>query len=155
MIYTGYFAQANKYLEAGLILLSIANKCPEGIKAIKIPWLVPGSWIYRWKQKCGQIEKFPIELMNEYIDKYTKDKLNNLSSETLFEKLLELVNHHDAILLCYEKLPTGYTKTIVDIGDLEPGETFCHRHIISDFLRDGGFECREYLIHRQDEGGLF
>jgi hypothetical protein len=157
MIYTGYFAQAHKYLEAGLILLSVANKCPESIKAIKIPWLTPGSWIYKWKQKCEQIGKYPIEMMNEYIDKYTKDKLNNLSPKTVFEKLNALVDHHDAILLCYEKLPEDYVKDLVDLGDLEPGKTFCHRHIISNFLQDDGFECREYLIRKQhqDEGGLF
>jgi hypothetical protein len=157
MIYTGYFAQARKYQEARLILLSIANKCPEGIKAMKIPWLAPGTWIYSWKRKCNQIGESRRKLTDEYIHKYTEDKLSRLSPETVFERICGLVNHHDAILLCYEKLPEGYTKDIVGISDLEPGKTFCHRHIVSAFLRSGGFECGEYLIHEQqnEAGGPF
>jgi hypothetical protein len=156
MIYTGYFAQAHKYLEAKFKLLSIANKCPEGIKAVEIPWLSPGSWIYEWKQKCKRIGESQRRLVDEYIRRYTEDILGCLSPEEVFERLDDSVNHHDAILLCYEKLPEGYTKDIVKISDLEPGKTFCHRHIISAFLRSGNFDCREYLIFRkQNEGGLF
>ena len=156
MIYTGYFAQANKYFKADLTLLSIANKCPEGVKVINIPWLTPGSWIYAWKQKCNQIGESQRRLIDEYICKYTEDKLSYLSPETIFERLTTLTNHHDLILLCYEKLPENYAKDIVEISDLEPGKTFCHRHIISSFLRSGGFECKEYLIHKQQyEGELF
>jgi hypothetical protein len=156
MIYTGYFAQIHKYLEADLILLSIANKCPESIDVFKISWLAPGAWIYAWKQKGNQIGVSQRQLIDEYIKKYTEDKLSYLSPETLFERLYKLVNHHDAILLCYEKLPEDYTKDIVELGDLEVGKTFCHRHLISSFLRSGGFECREYLTSKQqDRGELF
>jgi hypothetical protein len=157
MIYTGYFAQAQKYQEAGFRLLSIANRCPEGIKAMKILWLAPGTWIYSWKQKCNQIGESRRKLVDEYIYNYTEDKLSHLSPETVFERICDLVSRQDAILLCYEKLPEGYTKNIVEISDLEPGKTFCHRHIVSAFLRNGDFECKEYLIPEQQNevGGLF
>jgi hypothetical protein len=156
MIYTGYFAQVHKYLEAGLILLSIANKCPKGINALKVSCLMPGAWIYAWKQKENRIGVSQRQLIDEYIKKYTEDKLIYLSPETLLERLYNLVNHHDAVLLCYEKLPEGYAKDVVELSDLELGKTFCHRHIVSAFLRSGGFGCREYLINKQqDEGGLF
>jgi hypothetical protein len=148
MIYTGYFAQSRKYLEAGFKLLSIANKCPENIKAISVPWLMPGSWIYEWKQKCNRIGESKRCLIDEYIHKYTENRLISLSPETAFERIAGFVNYHDSILLCYEKLPEGYAKDIVEISDLDPGKTFCHRHIVSSFLRNGGFECREYLTHK-------
>jgi hypothetical protein len=148
MIYTGFWSQVHKYLEAGFTLLSIANKCPEGIKAVKVPWLTPGVWIYAWKQKCNQIGASKRQLIDEYINKYTEERLSHLSPEIIFERLYDLTNHNDVILLCYEKLPEGYAKDIVETSDLEPGKTFCHRHIISAFLRSGDFECRECLFRK-------
>jgi hypothetical protein len=68
-------------------------------------------------------------------------------AHTCFEAGLVLLSI--ANLLCHEKLPEGYTKNIVEICDLEPGKKFCHRHIISAFLKSGDFECREYLVHKQ------
>jgi hypothetical protein len=156
MIYTGYFSQVHKYLEAGFTLLSIANKTPEGIKTINVSWLAPGAWIYAWKQKCDQIGASKRQLIDEYINKYIDDRLSHLSSEIIFKRLYDLANYNDVILLCYEKLPEGYAKDIIEINDLEPGKTFCHRHVVSAFLRNGGFECREYLIRKQNEKrGLF
>jgi hypothetical protein len=66
----------------------------------------------------------PGKLVDEYVHKYTEDRLSCLSPEIVFERLYSLINHHDAVLLCYERLPEGYIKDIVEISDLEPGKHF-------------------------------
>jgi hypothetical protein len=145
MIWTGYFARYKIYQQAGLKPISIAKSSLQGVQTLKAEWLAPGSWIYDWKNLVKRTGGDK-ELIDYYIKRYTKENLAHLSHEEVLERLDELAYHSDAVLLCYEALPKGYNNQgIVKIGDLLPGSTFCHRHIVSEFMRSGGLECREYI----------
>jgi hypothetical protein len=151
MIYTGYFAKIKIYAEWGLKLISIANTSPPfeewGITEFKD--LAPGKWIYPWKNDLknrSDLEKAKLE----YIEIYSAKCLNNYTPKRLFNDLNAFTGESNAILLCYEKPPvqTGIDG-IVDLEWLTAGSTFCHRHLISDFLRRGGYDCCELLLRKE------
>jgi hypothetical protein len=145
MIWTGYFARYKIYQQAHLELISIANHGLRGVNPLKAEWLAPGSWIYQWKDAAKHTGENR-DLIEYYIKRYTNEKLNHFSPEAVWEQLNNLAGHSDSILLCYEALPDSYdNQGIVVINQLTPETTFCHRHIVSAFLRSGGFECREYI----------
>jgi hypothetical protein len=122
-----------------------------GVKTMKANRLAPGGWIYQWKDAVASMggDKAYVDY---YIERYKKEKLSDWTPEELWNYLDIIVEHHDAILLCYEALPEPYKRAcyrndgIIPIDSLVPGKTFCHRHLVSEFLRSsGGYECREYI----------
>jgi hypothetical protein len=150
MVWTGYFARYRIYQKAGLKPISIANICPQKIKPLKAEWLAPKSWIYNWKDTVEHTNN-DRGAVDYYIKRYTEENLSHLSPEEVWKRLYSLAGDSDAVLLCYEALPKDYdNKGIVKIGGLTPGTAFCHRHIVSEFLRQGGFECREYLPNQEE-----
>jgi hypothetical protein len=152
MIYTGYFAKINEYVKYGLKLISISNTSPklEGIKIEEFKPLAPGKWIYPWKNDLKNrpdLDRAKIEYINTYFTKF----LNNFTPEKLFNNLYTFTDGCDAILLCYEKYPeqTDFNG-IVELEWLKAGSTFCHRHLVSDFLRRGGYGCCEFISKKGD-----
>jgi hypothetical protein len=159
MIYTGYFSKLKVYRDAHLKLISIANYSPPvsgDLATMKYFPLVPGNWIYPWKNDLknrSDLGKAKLEYINTY---YTKC-LNKFTPRELFKKICDFTGAVDIILLCYEAPPKQMEPDgIIDLGWLAAGKSFCHRHLVADFLRMGGYRCQEYCIDvNNKEGDLF
>jgi hypothetical protein len=151
MLYTGYFAKAKQYVDAHLRLISIANRTiPNTLAVVDFKPLAPGDWIYVWKQDLHNRSDFGKAKL-EYLRRYYKT-LHKYGPRNLFKELNEFTNSEDAVLLCYEAPPEQMGPDgIVDLSWLEAGKSFCHRHIVSDFLRSGGYDCKEYVVKKPEE----
>ena len=93
--------------------ISIARWSPKWFSGKTAPELFPPKDLLL-RYKNGEVTN------EEYIKVYKEQVLNKLDPTSIAKKLDGLV------LLCYEKS-----------GD------FCHRHIISKWLNENGFECKE------------
>lgn len=118
MIYTGYFAKVNDYKKANLVTVSIAGKAPDFYNGAQYKALAPTWKIFsRWKK--GEIDDM------QYTVEFTQ-QLATLDKEAVRRMLNSFGG--DIILLCYEK----------------PG-TFCHRHIVADWIESNlGMRVEEY-----------
>jgi uncharacterized protein (DUF488 family) len=159
MIYTGYFAKIKQYRDMHLKLVSIANHSIHtfgDLATIKFIPLVPGYWIYPWKNDLHNRSDLGKAKL-EYIEIYYTKCLNKFTPEKLFEEINSFTKSTDTILLCYEAPPKDMgSNGIIDLGKLEAGKDFCHRHLVSDFLRRGGLPCQEIVLDNEDKlGGLF
>lgn len=110
MIYTGYYAKTNKYIDAGLITIAVSGSVPPFYKGLTVKEFAPRYGVFQqWKQ--GLIDDM------QYTELY-KDYLNTLNANRV-RKYFESLKGTDVVLLCYEK----------------PGQ-FCHRHILADWLEN-------------------
>lgn len=122
MIYTGCFAQADKY---DGVLTSIAIKIPKGFKGMRLGCFMPKFWLFdRWRK--GEID-------NEEYSRLFKSEILAFLEEQKIKNLLEsLSKNKDLFLLCYEK-----------------PEDFCHRHIVAEWIRNElGLEVKEYEVKK-------
>ena len=123
MIYTGYYACLNKYIDAGLVPISIAGKAPEFYHGDEYKVLAPKyDFFIRWKR--GEIDNF------KYVELYNKEVLSKLDAIDVCIDLYNISNGNDIVLLCYEK----------------PGD-FCHRHIVADWIEEAlGVPVEEFQL---------
>ena len=133
MIYTSYFAQLRN-LPENVIPISICAKAPDWYKGLQYKKLAPKyDFFTKWKESHDN---------DYYVKCFNEQVLNNLDrSKVLIDLQLMLPyeikgsmdnvvwnsKHHHIALICYEK-PTD----------------FCHRHLVAQWLRDGGFKCKEW-----------
>ena len=108
-LFTGYFANTNKYLKAVYVPVSIAGKTPDFFKGERWVDFAPRKELFS-KWKSGEISD--IEYGREYI-KY----LETIPEEDI-EELRNLTKTARYVMCCYEKT-----------GD------FCHRNYLALFLR--------------------
>lgn len=119
MIYTSYFAKINK-LPQNIIPISIAIKAPSGWNGLEFKTLAPKwSFLSVWKQTQDN---------TYYTIEYQQQVLNQLNPEEIVKQLYALSNNQDIALICYEK-----------------SESFCHRHLVADWLNKAGYDCKEFL----------
>lgn len=133
MIYTSYFAQLRN-LPENVIPISICAKAPEWYKGLQYKKLAPKfDFFMKWKENHDN---------DYYIKCFNEQVLNNLDKnkvlidlqlmlpyeirENMDDVIWNSKNHHIA-LICYEK----------------PSD-FCHRHLVSQWLRDAGLMYNEY-----------
>ena len=118
MIYTSYFGNMRN-IPSDIIPIAITRFPPKWYEGATLKDIAP-----------------PIHLLNHYkehydkeyyIDVFKREVLSNLSQKDIVYKIQKSFGAKDVVLLCYEKK-----------GD------FCHRHLVSQWLRDGGFRCEEY-----------
>ena len=102
---TGYFARAKKYREKGYSVFSIALFAPKGFESISC--FAPNEKLLS-DYKKGVIGE------DEYIRRYYEENLEKIDPFDMVNKLLA---YNNPVVLCYEK-----------------PFSFCHRHIISDWL---------------------
>ncbi len=110
MIYTSYFANWRNF--------------PEGVKIFSVARYKPTWYDYMSAEEFFPprrlIQKQKKYMINEYIEIYTKNVLNKLNVDDMYEK------YNGCIFLCYEK----------------PSK-FCHRHIISHWFNENLYSSEE------------
>lgn len=114
-MYTGYFAKLKTYVNEGLIPVSICGKAPDWYNGFQYKKLAPKyNFFIEWKNGSHKGD-------NEYyIEHFNNEVLDTLNKTEVIEDLKKFSNDIDKIvLLCYEK----------------PND-FCHRHLVSKWLRD-------------------
>lgn len=134
MIYTTYFAQLRN-LPKNVIPISICGKAPEWYSGIQYKKLAP-KWAFfqEWKRNHDN---------DYYIRHFKAEVLDQLSASQVVTELQDCLPYDIKVqmaapiysstdwhiaLVCYEK-PTD----------------FCHRHLVSKWLRENGFECHEWI----------
>ena len=121
MIYTGYYARLNEYIDAGLVPISIAGKAPKFYCGYEYKALAPKyDFFIRWKQ--GEIDNF------KYVELYNKEVLSKLDAIDVRIDLYNTSNGHAVALLRSEK--TGH---------------FRHRHIVADRSEKHGEHVEELV----------
>jgi hypothetical protein len=148
--YTGYFARAADYPNP----IAISAYPPEFWGRRRIAsWLAPpGKLLGAYKKRVANGTWSSDENKAWYTLEYTDLVLKYLSPEIVAERLCKEMNCHSAdqgiTLLCFEKPPEANLidpeSGAVDVRGLVCGSTFCHRHLVSAFLRSGGFLSGEF-----------
>lgn len=122
MIYTSYFAKIN-YLPKNMIPISICAKPPAWYKGLQYKKLAPPYHVLmEYKERHNY---------NNYIRNYNAQILDKLEANEVVNDLKSLIccsHSKDIVLLCYER-----------------PHDFCHRHLVSRWLNDNGFECEELI----------
>lgn len=143
MIYTSYFANI-KNLKENYIPIAICGKSPEDYKGLEYKKLAP-KWKFFKEWKENKNNDFYIEHFNEEVLKnlnpydVIEDLENLIKNSTIYDDnlkiFLEIVNcmiwdnpHIHIVLICYEK----------------PND-FCHRHLVSKWLKDNNIKCKELI----------
>lgn len=120
MIYTSYFARL-KNLPKDIAPIAICGGVPKFYNGLVFKDLAPEYESFKEYKKDGNEEVFS--------EKYKRLVLAKLNVSEVVQKLYKLSGGRDVCLLCYEK--TG---------------SFCHRHLIAEWLLENGYECEEYLF---------
>jgi uncharacterized protein YeaO (DUF488 family) len=114
-IYTSYFANLKKLEKANIKPIAICLYKPKWYNGISYDILAPTKQILSLKDDVfGYTEQY-----NRY--------LGTLNPHKIVEDLNALSQGKDIALLCYEK----------------PSD-FCHRHLVSKWLCDNGYDVSEY-----------
>jgi len=126
MIFTGYYANCNKYKAArkGIKLIQVSRYAPEYIKLDGSALLLAPSAKLLKDFKEGLVSE------EEYTKIYT-EQLNNFTPKALKDIESKL---DECVLLCYECYVS------------ESGHDFCHRHILADFLRSKNIKIKEMEV---------
>lgn len=124
MIYTSYFAKL-KSLPKDVLPVSICGKAPSWYTGLQYKKLAPKyDFFMEWKQNHD----------NDYYIKCFNDKvLGEIDVLTVLRNLIGMMNseYKHIVLVCYEK----------------PAD-FCHRHLVSEWLRNNDIECEEYKFEK-------
>ena len=122
MIYTTYFAKLKK-LPENIIPIAICAKPPAGYCGAVFRTLAPKYDFF----KKYQINRDTFEFTENYIGQV----LNHLNPirivADLYYQLGIAPNTCDIALVCFEK-----------------STDFCHRHLVAEWLRKAGYECKEW-----------
>lgn len=128
-VFTSYFGNVKNILakDPSAVLVSIAGKTPIWFNGHKLKKLAPHySWWKEWNDKFSYNHNCT-ESIAWYRHKYISTVLHGIVPEELMKELEEMSNGNNVYLLCYET-----------------PQTFCHRHIVSDWLNHAGVDCREF-----------
>lgn len=119
MLYTTYFANVKK-LPPDIIPISICGKAPSGYKGLQYKTLAPMyAFFQKWKETGDN---------HYYVQCYNEQVLLMLNANRVLEELKALSGGAENIaLVCYEK-----------------PEDFCHRHLVSNWLRENGIKAKEF-----------
>lgn len=108
-IYTSYYARAKQFSNMTHIRISTSAPKWYPIQTKALPELYPGFELVS-AYKAGNISEA------EYTKQYA-EKLSRLDKTLMLQKIEQLSDDNDVLLLCYEK-----------DGD------FCHRHLVAEWL---------------------
>ena len=123
-IYTSYYGRM-KYLPKNIIPVCISLSMPKEIILPRIKQLMPSWYILNEYKHTGNKEV--------YTKRFNKEILGKTSVQEIMRYIRWIANKYRAnsdcsiCLMCYEK-----------------SDDFCHRHIVSKWLRENGIECEEF-----------
>lgn len=123
-IYTSYFAKAYQFPDDKYTCIAISVGVPKAINVKSYKKLAP-LWdiVQEYKNNGGDIER--------YKSRYYNEVLNKLDVCEVYKELEELSGGKDVVLLCYEGIKNN---------------DFCHRHLVSQWLRQNGYDAPGELI---------
>lgn len=116
--YTSYFANV-KNLPGQVVPISICGKAPDSWKGLQFKKLAPKIWFFKQRKETGDNDF--------YISNFNIEVLSKLDPDKIWNELREMSGHLPFALICHEK----------------PNE-FCHRHLVSAWLRRNGYEIKEF-----------
>ena len=123
MIYTTYFANL-KNLPSTITPIAICGKSPDYYSGLQYKKLAPKySFFSIWKETHDN---------DYYIASFHIEVLAKLNPAIVVKELQELSPTNDIALVCYEK----------------PND-FCHRHLVAQWLRNNGYDCKEFIKEEQ------
>lgn len=115
---TTYFANVRNVLPH-YVPISICGKAPGGWKGLEYKRLAPKWWFFReWKENHDD---------GFYVNNFKKEVLDTLNPHDVWKDLRNMSDGSPFALVCYEK----------------PNK-FCHRHLVSEWFRNAGYEIREF-----------
>ena len=118
MIYTSYFAKL-KSLPDNIVPISICGKSPDWYKGLQYKKLAPKyDFFMKWKENHDN---------DYYIKCFNEQVLDKLDPMRVYQELCSLAKSDEFALICYEK----------------PSD-FCHRHLVSEWLKERGFDIEEW-----------
>lgn len=118
MIYTTYFAKL-KDLPKNITPISISLYPPKGWRGLQYKNLAPTRGILLGYKKNNNETCFT--------KSYRYEVLSKLNQRDTVTYLYGIAETDDIALVCYER-----------------PESFCHRHIVRDWLNMAGYRCEEY-----------
>ena len=123
-IYTSYFAKAYQFPDDKYTCIAISVGIPKAINVKSYKKLAP-LWdiVQEYKNNGGDIKK--------YKSRYYNEVLNKLDVDEVYKDLEKLSDGKDIVLLCYEGIKNN---------------DFCHRHLVSQWLRQNGYDAPGELI---------
>lgn len=134
-IYTSYFDNAKKIREQipNMCLISVAGKTPSWFfdmpNCYSCKLLAPKYvWWKEWHDKFND-DLESAKSIEFYGSKYCDTVLNNLNTDAIKNEMKRLSRGNDVCLMCYET-----------------PEKFCHRHLICNWLKENGIDCKELEI---------
>lgn len=118
-LYTGYFKELNKYIEEGLLPVSISRFSPDGYSGDELKGLAPSEDLLK-RYKANQIGSsgYKEEYLAYLASKEGMRAIFKDLSKDIYQKALD-GGYKGVVLMCYEK----------------PDE-FCHRHLLADYLKE-------------------
>ena len=134
-VYTTYFANIRN-LPDNVVPISITLKSPPSWAGAEFKKLAPPYQLLKtYKQSITSTNIDKNNVYVYYIKRYFESVLHSLEPESVLSELELLAaeryyspdNDYDVALVCYE-----------------PPTDFCHRHIVSEWFRLNGIECKEY-----------
>lgn len=136
MIYTTYFANL-KNLPENIIPVSICGKAPNGYRGLQYKKLAPKySFFSKWKETGDN---------DYYVRCYRDEILNTLDPCNVVTELYKLV--YGGRTLTEEDLDLS-----IVLVCYETPEKFCHRHLVSRWLKQNGIPCYEWRKDNNYEG---
>lgn len=122
MLYTTYFGNLKK-LPKNIIPVSICGKAPDWWTGRQYKKLAPKyDFFMKWKENHD----------NEYYTKCFKEQvLDKLDIKDVVWDLWGVLDINEDVniaLVCYEK-----------------PEDFCHRHLVAEWFRANGYDCKEWV----------
>lgn len=121
-IYTSYFGNSRALAKDGIMEISIARYSPKWFNGPRYTTVAPTG--YMLSGACSH---------DEYLRRYD-DILRHLNPQEVISSIETIARGRDVALCCYEK----------------PGD-FCHRHLLSEWLRKNGYDVKEWEPEEKPE----
>ena len=121
-IYTSYFGNSRALAKDGIMEISIARYSPKWFNGPRYTTVAPTG--YMLSGACSH---------DEYLRRYD-DILRHLNPQEVISSIEAIARGRDVALCCYEK----------------PGD-FCHRHLLSEWLRKNGYDVKEWEPEEKPE----
>ncbi len=121
MNFTSYFAKLPYLCGSDIVPVAITDKIPEWYAGLTYQKLAPSYDILMEYKITGN--------RDVYIQRFKNELLSKLNPKTVFNELMILTNGRPFCLVCYEK-----------------PDSFCHRHLVADWLTENGYECKETYL---------